>query len=183
MRFTSRSIALLSVLSVLGLSVASAQHPQTRKGFWVGFGFGWGSYGISCDGCSGLGREGSYTGNIRLGGTLSPHLLLGAEGIAWSKSENGGTVTAGNTSLAAFYYPKPAGGLFLSAGVGLSRAEVSGSGVSAGHTGPGFTAGAGYDLRIAANTSITPTLNWVYGHPDSGLSHNFYQFGIGVTFH
>jgi outer membrane protein with beta-barrel domain len=183
MRSISRALATVSVLSVLAVSVAAAQHPQTRKGFWIGFGFGWGSYGVSCDGCSGLGREGSYTGNLRLGGTLSPHLLLGAETIGWSKSEGGSTLTAGNTSLAAFYYPKPAGGVFLSAGVGFSTIQGSSGGSSDGRSGPGFTLGAGYDLRIAANTSITPTLNWVYGHPESGFSHNFYQFGVGITFH
>jgi hypothetical protein len=183
MRYLSRAFAVVVALLLLGVSVAPAQKAQTRKGFWIGFGFGYGSYGFSCDGCSGAGREGSYTANIRLGGTLNPHLLLGAEGIAWSKTQDGETVTAGNTSLAAFYYPKPAGGLFLSAGVGFSRAEFSASGLSAGNTGPGFTLGAGYDLRVGTNTSITPTANWVYGHPEDGFSHNFFQFGFGVTFH
>jgi hypothetical protein len=183
MRYMSRAFAVVVALLLLGVSVAPAQHAQTRKGFWIGFGVGYGSYGFSCDGCSGISRQGSYTGNIRLGGTINPHLLLGAESIAWSKSESGGTVTAANVSAAAFYYPKPAGGLFMSAGVGFSRAEASGSGISAGSTGPGFTVGAGYDLRVGANTSITPTGNWVYGHPDNGVSHNFFQFGLGVTFH
>lgn len=183
MRYLSRSIAIVLAMSALGASVASAQHPQTRKGFWIGFGVGYGSYGISCDGCSGLGRESSFTGHIRLGGTVSPKLLLGVESIAWTKSEGGNTITAGNVSLAADYYPQPAGGLFLSAGVGFSRAEVSGGGSSAGETGPGFTIGGGYDVRVSPNTSITPVANFVYGHPESGFSHNFFQFGVGVTFH
>lgn len=183
MRYLSRGPAIVLALLVLGASVASAQRPQTRKGFWINFGFGWGSYGISCSGCSGLGREGSYTGTLVMGGTLNPHLLLGGETIAWTKSEGGGTVTAGNVSLAAHYYPQPAGGLFLSAGVGFSRAEVSGGGSSTGETGPGFTVGAGYDLRVGTNVSITPVGNFVYGHPTDGFSHNFFQFGVGVTFH
>jgi len=183
MRYVSRSMATLAALLVLGVSIASAQHPQTRKGFWIGFGLGYGSYGISCSGCSGLGRESSFTGHLRLGGTVSPHLLLGAESIAWSKSENGATITAGNLSLAADYYPQPASGLFLSAGVGFSRAEASSGGSSASNTGVGFTIGGGYDVRVSANTSVTPIANFVWGHPDSGFSHNFFQFGVGVTFH
>ena len=183
MHNSTRSTAIVLALLALGASVASAQHPQTRKGFWIGFGVGYGSYGISCNGCSGLGRESSFTGHVRLGGTIGPKLLLGAETIAWTKSEGGATITAGNVSLAADYYPQPAGGLFLSAGVGFSRAEVSGGGASAGNTGPGFTFGAGYDLRVSPNTSVTPIANFVWGHPDSGLSHNFFQFGVGVTFH
>src|SRR2546428_12499258 len=128
MHYIRRSTAIVLALLALGATVASAQHPKTRKGFWIGFGFGYGSYGISCSGCSGLGRESSFTGHVRLGGTVSPKLLLGAESIAWTKSQGGTTVTAGNVSLAADYYPQPASGLFLSAGVGFSRAEASGGG-------------------------------------------------------
>jgi len=183
MSYSSRSGAIVLALLALGASVASAQHPQIRRGFWIGFGVGYGSYGLSCSSCSGLGRESSFTGHVRLGGTVGPKLLLGAESIAWTKSEGGSTITAGNVSLAADYYPQPASGLFLSAGVGFSRVEASGGGSSSGSTGPGFTLGAGYDVRVGANTSLTPIANFVWGHPDSGLSHNFFQFGFGVTFH
>ena len=184
MSYSSRSSAIVLVVLALGASVASAQHPQIRKGFWIGFGVGYRSYGLSCSTCSGLGRESSFTGHVRLGGTVGPKLLLGAESIAWTKSEGGVTITAGNVSLAADYYPQPASGLFLSAGVGFSREETSSSGSpSNGSTGPGFTLGAGYDLRVSPNTSVTPIANLVWGHPDSGLSHNFFQFGVGVTFH
>jgi hypothetical protein len=186
MGYVSRSTVIISAMLALGTSVASAQHPQTRKGFWIGFGAGYGSYGLSCSGCSGIGRASSFTGHLRLGGTVSPHLLLGMESIAWTKSEAGTTITAGNVSLAADYYPQPAGGLFLSAGLGFSRGEASSGGSSAGNTGPGFTIGGGYDVRVGANTSITPVANWVWGHPrggTNGYSQNFFQFGMGVTFH
>jgi hypothetical protein len=183
MRYLSRGVALATVLLLLGTSAVAAQKPQTRKGFWIGFGFGWGSYGISCDACGGLGRESSYTGLLKMGGTVNPHLLLGGETVGWSKSEGGNTITAGNVTFNAYYYPKPAGGLFLNGGVGFSRAEVSGGGSSDGSTGPGLTLGAGYDLRVGTNLSIVPNLQWVYGHPESGFSHNFYHFGLGVTFH
>jgi len=43
MRYISRGSAMVMALLVLGVSVASAQHPQTRKGFWIGFGVGYGS--------------------------------------------------------------------------------------------------------------------------------------------
>lgn len=178
MRYLLRGIALATVLLLLGSSLASAQKPQTRKGFWIGFGFGYGS--LSCTDC---GSTSSYTGYIKLGGTLNSHLLLGGETTAWTKSENGETVTAGNVSFNAYYYPKPAGGLFLNGGVGFSRIEFSGSGLSAGETGPGFSVGAGYDLRVGTNVSIVPNLQWVYGHPADGFSQSFYHFALGVTFH
>ena len=178
MRQMSRGLALATVLLLLGTTALSAQKPQTRKGFWIGFGLGYGSY--SCTDC---GNESSYTGYIKLGGTLNPHLLLGAESAVWSKSETGGTVTAGNVTFNAYYYPKPAGGLFLNGGVGFSRIELSGSGISAGETGPGLSLGAGYDLRVGSNISIVPNLQWVWGNPADGFNQNFYHLALGVTFH
>jgi len=178
MRIVSRCLAAAAVLLVLGTSVASAQKPQTRKGFWIGFGFGWGSY--TCTDCD---NTSSYTGHIKLGGTLSQKVLLGAEIDGWSKSESGETLTAGDVTFNAYFYPQPAGGLFLNGGVGLSRVEISGGGASAGETGPGFTLGAGYDLRVGTNVSVVPSLQWVYGHPTDGFSQSFYHFSLGVTFH
>src|SRR4051812_34428305 len=119
MRYVSRSIAMLLALSVLSISVASEQHAQTRKGFWIGLGLGYGS--LSCTGCS---STGGLSGYLKLGGTISPHLLLGGETNGWTKSENGGTLNAGNASFAAYYYPQPAGGLFLKAGVGFATTRV-----------------------------------------------------------
>lgn len=183
MRYISRGLALTTVLLLVGTSVTSAQKPQTRKGFWIGFGFGWGSYGFSCDGCGSIDNQSSYTAYLKMGGTLNPHLLLGGEMVGWSKSEGGGTVTAGNVTFNGYYYPKPAGGLFLNGGVGFSRVEASGGGNSAGDTGPGFSLGAGYDIRVGTNLSIVPNLQWVYGHPTDGFSQDFLHFALGVTFH
>jgi outer membrane protein with beta-barrel domain len=181
MRYLTRSTAIVVALLALGASLASAQHAQTRKGFWIGFGFGWGSYGISD--CSGCGRSGSVSGYLKMGGVISPHLLLGGETNGWTKSESGDRITAANASFAAYYYPQPAGGFFLRGGVGFSTAEVSSGGSSASKTGPGVTLGAGYDLRVGANTSIVPVANFVWGHPTSGFSQNFLQLAVGVTFH
>ena len=178
MRSVFRSMAMLAALAVVGVSIASAQHPQTRKGFWIGFGFGYGSY--SCTDC---GSTGSVSGYLKMGGTVSPHLLLGGETNGWTKSENGATLSTGNASFAAYYYPQPAGGMFLRGGVGFSTISGSSGSVTSSQTGFGATAGLGYDLRIAPNTSITPVLNFVWGHPDTGFSQSILQFALGVTFH
>ena len=97
MRYMSRSTAIVSALLLLGASAASAQHPQTRKGFWIGFGLGYGS--LSCTGCS---STGGVSGYLKLGGTVSPHLLLGGETNGWTKNVNGYTLTAGNASFVAY---------------------------------------------------------------------------------
>ena|SRR6266571_2230923 len=110
MRYITRGSAMVVALLVLGVSVASAQHPQTRKGFWIGFGFGYGSY--TCTDC---GSTGGASGYLKMGGTVSPHLLLGGESNGWTKSENGATLSTGNASFAAYYYPQPAGGFSFAA--------------------------------------------------------------------
>src|SRR5438105_15398096 len=48
MRAVTRFLGILGVLVVAGPRWAAAQHPQTREGFWIGFGFGYGSLGFSC---------------------------------------------------------------------------------------------------------------------------------------
>ena len=68
-----------------------AQQPgnsQERKGFWIGFGAGYGSAmaSASCEGCSGGGRDKGLTGFLKLGGTVNPRVLLGVESNAWTKS-------------------------------------------------------------------------------------------------
>src|SRR6266566_3612645 len=175
MRYISRGSAMVMALLVLGVSVASAQHPQTRKGFWIGFGFGYGSY--SCTDC---GSTGSVSGYLKMGGTVGPHLLLGGETNGWTKSENGATIDAGNASFTAYYYPQPASGLLLRGGVGFSTTRVSSGGLSGSNTGVGATAGVGYDVRVGGNTSLTPVLNFVWGHPSSGFNQSILQFAVGV---
>ena len=178
MRYVNRGLAIISALMLVGASAASAQHPQTRKGFWIGFGFGYGN--LSCTGCT---STGSMSGYLKMGGTVSPHLLLGGETNGWTKSENGATLTAGNASFTAYYYPQATGGLSLRGGVGFSTVSGSASGVTASKTGPGVSTGIGYDLRVGANTSIVPVLNYNWGHPESGVNQSILQFAIGVTFH
>ena len=107
MRTRQAVIAGVLALAILGLAAttAAAQEAPARAGFWGGFGMGWGSMGVGCGGCGGAERLGSYSGYLKLGGTLNPHVLLGGEFYGWSKSENGVTVDFGNASAAAYYYP------------------------------------------------------------------------------
>jgi len=185
--------AAVALLGLAGASAATAQKPQTREGFWIGFGFGYGSSNISCDGCGSASRESSGSGFLKLGGTLSPHVLLGGEINAWTKSENGTTATLGNTSFAAYFYPTPSSGLFVKGGVGYATTRLSGSGSTANANGFGFVMGAGFDIRVGAMISITPVANFYFGSDGdmksggstivTGWKHNVYDFGLGITFH
>lgn len=172
-----RFIALAGVLALAAPGTASAQHPQVREGFWIGFGLGYGSFGVSdCDDC---GREGSVTGFLKLGGKLSERWLLGFESNTWVDQEAGITVSMGTATATAYYYPKPEGGLHLKGGLGLGHLDVEDFG---DETGLGLLIGVGHDFRVGRNISIVPGLSWYLGDFEGG-SINVFQVGAGVTFH
>lgn len=182
-RASIRSLpAVVLTLATLAFvpSTVDAQRPQTRDGFFIGFGLGWGSLGCSeCDGE----REAGYSGYLKLGGTVSEKLLLGFESNGWYKDENGVTLSQGNLSGVAYLYPEPASGFFLKGGLGWSTLDLSISGLgSETETGFGFTAGLGYDARVGSNFSLTPYANLVVGSFD-GVSTNVLQAGLGLTWH
>jgi len=111
---TLRAIGFSAFLAVLLASSASAQQAQTRQGFWIGGGLGYGSLG--CDGCD---RVGAPSGYFKLGGTLRQNILLGVETNGWTKSELGNRLTMGNVSGAIYWYPMT-NGMFVKAGAGYS---------------------------------------------------------------
>ena len=173
---------------------------QERQGFWIGFGAGYGSASASasCDGCSGDGdREGSFTGFLKLGGTINPQILVGVESNAWVKSQDDVTLTLGSLTGTVTYYPVLTSGFFFKGGVGLSYMStdlgVLGATVNVSKTGWGLLAGVGYDFRVGRMISLTPSLNYYYGRPGDlsfegdlvtpGWSQNVVDFALGVTFH
>jgi hypothetical protein len=193
---------MLSILAIaatlMGAPSAWAGHPQERKGFWIGFGGGYGSASASadCEGCGGD-RESGFSGFLKLGGTLSPNVLLGTETNFWVKDESGTTVTLGFLTGTITVYPQATGGFFLKGGFGASFVDTStqiGSlDVSASKTGWGVLAGIGYDIRIARNISLTPCINYTYGKPGNivfegedalpGWKQDVVSFELGITFH
>ena len=189
MRMLTRISAAALLLALLGAAAARAQHPQTRQGFWIGFGFGFGSLGLSCDGCSSIDRESGVSGFLKMGGTVSDKLLLGGETNGWTKKIAGQNITAGNVSFTAYYYPTPASGLFLRGGLGFADYQEEGSDAS---TGFGVTLGLGYDIRVGTNFSLTPVANFSWGSVGDvqsgpgtvlGVKENVFQLGLGFTWH
>lgn len=191
MRAFGRSTVTLVLLALLAASTGLAQRPQTRQGFWIGFGFGYGSADFTCDGCPNFDRESSVAGFLKLGGTLRPNLLLGGELDGWSKSESGDvTETIGNASVALYWYPMVQGGFFLKGGLGASSYQLKVGNASVDKTGFGLLTGLGYDIRIGGNTSLTPIADFFWGNQGDipellvqGFKTNVIHLGLGVTFH
>jgi hypothetical protein len=177
-----RATGLSALLTVLLAGTAFAQNAQTRQGFWIGGGLGYGSLGLSCDGCGEVDRTGGISGYAKLGGTLRQNILIGVETNGWTKNQDGATVSLANLSGAAYWYPMPTTGLFIKAGAGYSILSVD-SGFGTGNdSGFGLLGGVGYDVRMGRNLSITPVANYYRGGFDGG-SANVLQIGVGVTSH
>ena len=175
---TLRATGLSALLTVLLASTSFAQQAQTRDGFWIGGGLGYGSLG--CEGC--IDRTGAPSGYLKLGTTLRQNILLGIETNGWTKSEFGARLTMGNVSGAVYFYPMASTGLFVKGGAGYSMLDASTDVGSGSESGFGMILGAGYDVRVTRNLSITPVANWFRGAFDGG-SANVLQIGVGVTSH
>lgn len=192
-------VCLSAVSWVASASPASAGlHPQERHGFWIGVGGGLGSADATCDDCGEGDRENGGVGYLKLGGTLSERLLLGGEMNVWTKEQEGVTLNLYNATATLTFYPQASSGFFLKGGVGVGfvdtqiRENSTTITVDMG-TGLGLLAGAGYDLRVGKNISITPAVNFWYGQPGdlkfgsetlaSNWKHNVVDFTVGITLH
>ncbi|MHB1329002.1 MAG: outer membrane beta-barrel protein [Gemmatimonadales bacterium] len=168
--------ALALALSVIAVHGAEAQRRRglvditpssERRGFWLNLGLGAGTES------SRLEPETEYsegltkpTFNLRLGGTVSPHLRLGGEIIGWADSrydsELEGNIRSylGGVFLVGQIYPIRTAGLFIKTGVGVTRSgeDVDGPG-DLHEDGFGWTVGAGYEVRLSRSLYLTPTID------------------------
>ncbi|HEY2824967.1 MAG TPA: hypothetical protein VGI83_05425 [Gemmatimonadales bacterium] len=174
--------------ALAGASPASGQlQERAHDGFWISFGVGGGrNYNKDLDGAD-LNGGGAY---IRLGGTPSEQLLLGAELIGWSRNENGGTLGRGNVTFTAMFYPARHGDFFLKAGVGGSSMQISssfgGGTVTQSQNGSGETFGAGLDLRMGGNLYLTPNVDLLFQQVSNAGTTTHNTIGlvtIGLTWH
>jgi hypothetical protein len=151
----------------------------SRRGFWIGLGLAASSVDADCNACNSADPQTFGGSHIRLGGTLSPHVRLGADLFGATKKNGifgdltGSSVdvteTAGHLVASIWYYPQSAGNLWLQFGMGgvVYQADVK-SDQKYSAVGGGGLLGIGYDFRVGRNGSITPYLNFV-GSSDGKL--------------
>lgn len=178
MRSVMTVVAGLALVAIAA-APASAQHPQVRQGFWFSGGFGYGSLG--CDNCDG--RTGGFSGGLSLGGTLSPHWLLGVGTTGWYRSEDGASLSVGTLDARARFYTSADGGFFLTGGLGIGSISASADGFgSDSETGAAAVLGLGYDFRVGDNLSLTPFWNG-FAVSTSNADANVGQLGLSLTVH
>ena len=190
------------VLSVAAIAVvaptASAGHPQERQGFYAGLDIGLGGATETCGQCERGDRQWGFAGDLRLGWATGRHALWGAE-AGYSRTEAfGATLTLYDVLLAVTVYPAADRGFFLKAGFGgvfTKRSYDFGAGTVEGDTNDGLAVmvGAGYDLRVGRNVSVTPGVTYrrtnsiEVGAGDvvslNLQKYDLLAFSIGVTLH
>lgn len=161
------------------LQGGSSAPVHVREGLWFSGGLGAGSLG--CENCDE--RQTSLGLDLAVGTTVSPRFLVGAGISGWSKEEDGLRLTVATLEARMRFYPKAVSGFFLTAGLGLGsiRAELARFGDET-ESGAGLTLGAGWDIRVGSNVSVTPY--WTGTAVSAGDSDaNFGQLGIAITIH
>jgi hypothetical protein len=172
-----------------GLREVSGRGGSRREGFFAAIGIGGGSE--SFDANDGLGwsdDKGGAVGYIKVGGTVSQSLLLGAEVNGWAAryQRQGYDRSLASLLFIAQWYPAREGDFWLRGGLGWARDNLSVYGatgdINSHENGTALAVGLGYDFRVARNVSITPSLDFQGQRYDSH-DERLVSIGVGVTFH
>jgi hypothetical protein len=195
-------LILTGLLAAASLAILpSIVDAQDRSGFAFGIGGGYGSADATCDECGEGSRENSGAAYFKGGYTLREQVIVGGEFNLWTKTysflDADTTVNMYNLSGTVTYYPQPNRGLFVKGGAGIAFVDtevaVTGAKVTADlGKGPGLIVGGGYDIAVSPRVSITPAVNFWYGHAGdlkllgetfaSNWKQNVVDFTIGITF-
>jgi hypothetical protein len=191
---TALVIVTLIACAAASLPGQSGKRPNTRHGFWIGFGLGDGSAGLDCSSCSND-RIGAFSGYFRAGGTVSPSVLVGGESTGWIHSDQGVDESIGYGSVVLLWYPSRTGALYLKFGLGGMRYRADDGVDVITATAPSASLGVGYEFRIGKNFSVVPYLNslassavlvhvnGVQTPTGEDISITLVQFGLGATWH
>jgi opacity protein-like surface antigen len=176
--------------------VSLGGHENIRQGFWWGAAAGTAWNQLNCDICNDSRRNG-FTLTGKVGGTVSPSLLLGAEATGWYSSDDPVTELFGSLSAIAQWYPSSTGAFYLKGGFGLTTYRASDSlddeDATFTSNAMGPQVGLGYDFRVSPNLSINPYSSVMFAAFGSlrlngdeisdDASFTMIQIGLGLTWH
>lgn len=178
---TVGAVALAGLVLLAAAPLHAQDAPRHRSGFWLTGGLGG---GVDGDG------EGGAAGYLRLGGTLGPRVVLGGEAIGFTVDEGDDrTLTRGNATATAVFYPVAENGFFLKGGLGFASAEASVEQgdvtVTVSDEGFGATLGAGYDVHLGGgNLYLTPGFDvLLQSFEDIEGNTSLFLFTVGIGFH
>lgn len=190
-----RTVALVVVLCAAGARLdAQSGNPNSRQGFWIGFGLGAGSVGEDCTSCSDD-RINGPAGYLRMGGTLSPAVRLGGELNGWSVRYRGVDRGFGSAAFVVMWYPNRTGAFYLQGGIGGMSYTTDNGTTEVEATAGTVTLGLGFEFRVARNFSIAPYFSavgsapvevTVNGQPSptgEDIRMSLVHVGIGLAWH
>ena len=196
------------LLHLLGAGGATAQQADTtsqlprRSGLWAEIGIGYGSLRVSSAGVEEVTSSPGVVSYVRLGGSVSRHVYLGAETAGFFDDS---FLTSDTTTLAAevealsfiaVWFPTKLG-LFFKGGLGMAQGRFTVVRDSTTETfrgtGLNINWGAGWDFPLGPRLSITANLSsTVVGIGDflvaggtetvEDVIGTFYALSVGVTF-
>lgn len=161
-----------------------------RHGFYGSLGLGDGMEQYKFAGDTFTSSIGKPTISLRIGGTPSEQIRLGADLFGWTNPINDGVTDSENFGaalLSAQFFPAPRSGFYLKAGAGFGTSGVSyQNGSSTNETGFAFGLGTGYEFQVSRSISVGPTIDWYQGsftkRGDATLTERVINLGVQVTF-
>ena len=183
------SVAGMLLLVAVGPAQAQEgrEEQDRRVGFWFSLGVGAG-WNIT-DAPNVDERPQGKGGYIRVGGTLTPQVLLSGEVIGRAISEGDTTVARANVTLSMLIFPSRTGGFFIKGGIGFSSVGTLSEASWSSNQGVGVTAGAGFDVRVGGNLYVTPNVDWLWQSFPSPAGDNLWTtqrlllVTVGLTWH
>jgi hypothetical protein len=177
-----------------------AQGPA-RSGFWLEGAIGTGTVRNSCHSCDDVTVAYGSADYFRVGGSLSPRVLVGLEVFTLNSSElvlaqGAPPAEVENASIApiVMWYVGRSG-FFLKGGAGVARGNFlvqtsSGEAVTTKRTGSSLTFGLGFDIGVARWLALTANLGTyitaigdvdVDGTAVDDLIATIYEAGVGIS--
>ncbi len=188
----SRQFASVTgMLLLVAVGPAQAQEGReeenSRAGFWLGLGAGSG-WNIT-DAPNVDERPVGTAAYLRVGGTVTPQVLLSGEVIGRAASEGDTTKTRVNATFSMLIFPSRTGGFFIKGGIGLSSVWTPSETPWSTNQGLGLTAGAGFDIPVGGNLYVTPNIDWLMqSFPSSAVAglwttQRLLLVTVGLTWH